>query len=69
MRFIARDRQEYAVLLIAVLEFARLEPEEFSFGPFEEKGLLDEGLVVEPPVARLTKHVRNQFPGVVVRDA
>lgn len=64
----AADERQMAAVMVAVLEFARTEPEEFVFGPFNRKQLMERGLVAEGDIDRLRLHIEMQVPTVEISD-
>jgi hypothetical protein len=68
MRIKATDEPEMAAVMVAVLQFARTEPEDFVFGPFERVPLLRDGLSVEGDIERLITFIEGEFPGIVITD-
>lgn len=64
----ATDERQMAAVMVAVLEFARSEPEEFVFGPFNRKQLMETGLVAEGDIDRLRDHIESQFPAIEISD-
>jgi len=62
------DLKTMAEMFVTVLEFARYEPDNFIFGPFDEKMLLENGMVVDPVPPLLADQLRERFPSVEFSD-